>query len=211
MPAWPGARSHDTPMRSHTTARVDTLRPTQITVSMAGVEAKRARLRTARQRRLEDFLTWYVIPAVLGPQNEVFVIDLLDVARALYEEAVDVCYVSVERDLSRMRPEAFWVALERVGWANPIDEHGRRRGYSAIPRQLDALKDDPYRTLVASLRELDDIECKTVKAEFLWANFLRGRVPPDLLQAKYAEALQLGHTLVRSPAARHVPGWKASG
>jgi hypothetical protein len=198
-------------MRPHATARVETLRPTQITVSMAGVEAKRARLCAARQRQLEDFLSWYMIPAVLGPQNEVFVIDLLDVARALSEESVEVCYVSIEQDLSRMRPEAFWVAMERAGWANPYDEHGRRRGYSAIPRQLNELKDDPYRTLVASLRERDDIECRTVKAEFLWANFLRERVPQDLLAARYGEAVKLSHALVRSPAARHLSGWKPEG
>ena len=55
-------------MRHQVSASVAHLRPTQITVSMERVAHMRAQIRTAVARgQLQDFLTWRLFSAVLGP------------------------------------------------------------------------------------------------------------------------------------------------
>ena len=198
------------PMKSQITAAVAALRPTQLTVPLARVEHKRAQLRAVRDRQLRDFLTWHVMPAVLGPDLAVYLVGDHHVARALADENVDTCYVTLERDMSRVARTAFWVSMERAGWVYPVDEHGRRRSFSNIPRTLAELKDDPYRSLVGDMREYGGIEqAIDVAAEFAWAGFLRTQVPLALVTSDYAQARSLALVHVRSAAASRLPGFRA--
>jgi len=197
-------------MKSQITAAVAALRPTQMTVPLTRVEHKRRQLRAARGRQLQDFLTWHVMPAVLGPDLAVYLIGDHHVARALADEGVDTCFVTLERDMSRVVRTAFWVSMERSGWVYPVDEHGRRRSFANIPRTLSELKDDPYRSLVGDMREYGGIEQNIdVAAEFAWAGFLRSQIPFPLLASDYAQARSLALVQVRSPAAMRLPGFRA--
>lgn len=181
-----------------------------MTVPLACVEQKRAQLRAARGRQLRDFLTWHVMPAVLGPDLAVYLIGDHHVARALADEQVEICYVVLERDMSRVARSAFWISMERAGWVYPVDEHGRRRAFNNIPRTLAELKDDPYRSLVADMRDYGGIEQNIdVAAEYAWAGFLRQQVPPQLVASDYAQARSLALMHVRSPAASRLPGWRS--
>lgn len=197
-------------MKTQINASVPALRPTQITVPLARVEQKRAQLRGAIGRQLKDFLTWHVMPAVIGPDLAVYLVGEHVVARALVEEHVDTCLVTIERDLSRVTRSGFWVMMEREGWAHPYDEQGRRRSYSCIPRTLLDLKDDPYRNLVAEVRDYGGIEQGIdVAAEYAWANYLRPHIAPELMSGDYPEARRRALAHVRSQAARRIPGWRA--
>jgi hypothetical protein len=190
--------------------QVAALHPTQMTVSGAHVERIRGRLRTAvAQGQLEDFLTWYPISAVRGPGERLYVIGEHATARALADQEVATCLVVVRKDVSDVRAERFWVVMESEGWAFPIDESGRRRGFGAIPHDLRQLKDDPYRTLAVALREAGAYEdVKGIPAEFAWAAFLRSCVPAATLASDFAQALQIALAQAHSPAARRLPGWK---
>jgi len=198
-------------MKSQITAAVAALRPTQMTVPLSRVEHKRRQLRAARGRQLQDFITWHVMPAVLGPDLAVYLIGEHHVARALADESVDTCIVTLERDMSRVARSAFWVSMERAGWVYPVDEHGRRRSFANIPRTLGELKDDPYRSLVGDMREYGGIEDGIdVAAEFAWAGFLRAQVPLALVASDYTQARSLALVHVRSQAACRLPGFKAT-
>jgi hypothetical protein len=186
------------------------LRPTQFTVSMAHVNDARAQIRTAIARhQLRDFLTWRVLRGVLGPRSDVFVIDPHTVARALVDEAVEQCIMLIERDLSTVVPDRFWVVMERQGWVQPVDASGRRRAFSAVPRDFFLLEDDPYRTLALDIRDVGACgEWEGGAAEIAWAGFLRMHVPARLLAAEDDEALRSACGHARSEAARRLPGWK---
>jgi hypothetical protein len=52
-----------------TTVAIDELRPTQITVGMREVQAKRKRWRDTGTRKGEQFLGKHMIPVILGPKE----------------------------------------------------------------------------------------------------------------------------------------------
>jgi hypothetical protein len=191
-------------------AEVPRLRPTQFTVSMAQVNEARAQIRSALARdQLRDFLTWRPLRGVLGPRADVFVIDPHAVARALSDEAIERCIVTVEQDLSNVLPDRFWVVMERQGWVLPVDASGRRRAFSAVPRDLFLLEDDVYRTLAVRVRDAGGCaEWAGAAAELAWAGFLRGRVSRELLTEDPPQALRLALDHARSDAAQRLPGWR---
>jgi hypothetical protein len=196
-------------MRHQVSAGVAHLRPTQITVAMERVAHMRAQIRTAVVRgQLQDFLTWRMFSAVLGPGGAVFVVDDHHIARALADEAIETCIVVVQQDLSRVLPDRFWIAMERQGFVHPVDASGRRRAFGAIPRHLAQLENDPYRCLAVNLRDNGGCNWEGAAAEILWANFLRSRVPASLLAGNASGALRVALPQARSNAARRLPGWK---
>src|SRR5262245_36122373 len=62
------------------------LRPTQITVGMREVKAKRERWRA--EKKGGEFLGKHMIPVILGPKHRHYVIDHHHLARALHDEGV---------------------------------------------------------------------------------------------------------------------------
>jgi hypothetical protein len=189
---------------------ISQLRPTQITVGMQEVEAKRA----AWRKREDDadkagaFLRQHMIPVVLGPKGRPYVTDHHHLARALHEEGVEHVLTTLVSDLSRLEPDAFWVVLDNRGWMHPFDDKGRRRGYDAIPRAIADLVDDPFRSLAGALRRAGGFAKDTTPfSEFLWADFLRRRLERKLVERHFADAVGEALRLARSRDADYLPGW----
>jgi hypothetical protein len=76
------------------------LRPTQITVGMREVNAKRKSWREKRGKKSGKFLGKHMIPVILGPNDRHYVIDHHHLARALHEEGVKDVLVTVVANLS---------------------------------------------------------------------------------------------------------------
>ena len=74
---------------------IDDLHPTQITVGMREVAAKRKEWRTKKGEKGADFLGRHMIPVILGPKDKCYVIDHHHLTRALYEERVKNVMVTV--------------------------------------------------------------------------------------------------------------------
>jgi hypothetical protein len=191
-------------------AEVRRLHPTQLTVSMAQVNEARVQIRNAVARnQLQDYLSWRPLRGVQGPRGELYVIDPHAIARALSDEGVERCLLVVEQDLSNVVLDRFWVVMERQGWVLPVDASGRRRAFSAVPRDLFLLEDDPYRTLAAQMRDAGGCdEWEGSAAEVAWANHLRGHVPGALIAGDPAQALRRACEQARAAAAQRLPGWK---
>jgi hypothetical protein len=75
------------------------LHPTQITVGMREVNAKRKGWREKRRKKSGEFLGKHVIPVILGPNNRHYVIDHHHLARALHEEGVKDVLVTIVANL----------------------------------------------------------------------------------------------------------------
>jgi hypothetical protein len=140
MPYSREPRVHPVPMSA--------LRPTQITVGMREVKAKRKAWREHPDRRKADFLGTHVIPVVWGPKEAFYVVDHHHLSLALHQEGVKEVATTVMADLRRLPREAFWIYLDNRGWLHPFDDRGRRRGYDDIPRRIWDLADDPFRSLL---------------------------------------------------------------
>jgi hypothetical protein len=191
-----------------TAVAITDLRPTQITVGMREVAAKRREWRRKHGDKAGAFLAEHMIPVVLGPKERRYVIDHHHLARALHEEGVVSIATTLVANLSKLYRKAFWVFLDNRGWMHPFDDKGRRRDYDAIPQSIPELVDDPYRSLAGELRRAGGFAKDTTPfSEFLWADFLRRRIDRKEVETHFDRALAAELKLARGLDADYLPGW----
>ena len=184
------------------------LRPTQITVGFREVEAKRRQWRAKHGDKSAEFLGEHMIPVVLGPKERRYVIDHHHLARALHEEGVEHVLTTVVHDLSMLGRDAFWIFLDNRGWMHPFDAEGQRRTYDDLPKAIDKLVDDPFRSLAGELRRAGGFAKDTTPfSEFLWADFLRRRMRRKSVEQDFEKALDKALQLAKSREADFLPGW----
>jgi hypothetical protein len=184
------------------------LRPTQITVGMREVEAKRLQWRSHPDSKKSNFLGRHLIPVILGPKDQSYIIDHHHLVLALHREGVKTIATTVVADLSAQPRDIFWTYLEHHCWVHPYDSDGRRCSYKQIPKRISEMVDDPYRSLAGGLR-LRGGYAKDIApfSEFLWADFLRRRVKRKLVESDFASAMEKALQLAKSVDANHLPGW----
>jgi len=193
---------HPTPIRD--------LRPTQITVGLREVDAKRAAWRKKDKdgEKGGTFLGQHMIPVILGPKNRYYVIDHHHLVRALHDEGVKEVLVTVIANLGRLDADAFWFVLDNRSWMHPFDDQGRRRGYDDIPKSIGDLIDDPYRSLAGELRRQGGFAKDTAPfSEFLWADFFRRKIKRKAIETNFEDTLEQALTLAKSEDADYLPGW----
>ena len=184
------------------------LRPTQITVGMREVNAKRKAWRETGAKKGEKFLGKHMIPVILGPKKRHYVIDHHHLARALHEEGVKTVAVTVIANLSSLEPDSFWFVMDNRNWMHPFDDNGRRRTYDDIPKSVMELVDDPFRSLAGELRRAGGYAKDTTPfSEFIWADFLRRRIKRKLVEKDFDRALERALETGKSIDANYLPGW----
>jgi len=187
---------------------IDDLRPTQITVGYREVDAKRREWRDRSAHGEETYLGRHMAPVVLGPRGRRYLIDHHHLALALLKEGQTEVLTTVVVDLSGLSKASFWTYLDNRAWCHPYDAKGVRRDFSAIPKRVTKLEDDPYRSLAGELRRAGGFAKDTTPfSEFLWADFLRARVKTTLIESRFAAAVEKALSLARSEAAVYLPGW----
>jgi hypothetical protein len=188
--------------------KIADLRPTQITVGMHEVLAKRRRWQAKSDQKASDYLGQHMVPVIMGPKEHLYLIDHHHLARALLDEGQQDVLVTVIADLARLEQDSFWFVLDNHNWLHPFDQHGRRRDYADVPKSVKDLVDDPYRSLAGGLRALGGYAKDTTPfSEFLWADFLRRRIDRNAIDTNFDLALQEALTLAKSQIADYLPGW----
>jgi hypothetical protein len=183
-------------------ARLDELRPTQMTVGMLEVEERRQRVRADGPEAR------HLIPVILGPGKQAYVVDHHHLGLALLKEGRERVLIAVLSDLHRLDQETFWCFLDAKGWCHPYDEKGRRRDFGDIPERLTDLADDPYRSLAGELRRKGGCAKDTTPfSEFLWAQFLRNRIKRSAVRDDFDQALKDALALAKTRDAEYLPGW----
>jgi hypothetical protein len=185
------------------------LRPTQMTVGMREVREKRKRFRHHKSKKKQaQLIGRHMIPVVLGPDKRYYVIDHHHLARALHEEGVEDILVTVVADLTMVDREAFWGVLDNKRWVYPYNARGERCHFRDIPKTVAALKDDPFRSLAGELRRAGGFAKDTTPfSEFLWADFLRRRIPRKAVDDNFAKSMEKALALANSGDAVYLPGW----
>jgi hypothetical protein len=194
----------------HATPILD-LRPTQFTVGMREVRAKQKAWRERPSGEFEKFLSAHMVPVILGPNGRRYLIDHHHLCLALHLEKQRSVFVYVAGDLSRVEdPDVFWNMMEYHGWTHPYDAKGRRRDYADLPKTVEDLTDDPYRSLAGELRALGGFAKQAAPfAEFVWADFLRIKIKPAAVKKDFDAALREAVQLAKSEDANYLPGWCA--
>lgn len=189
---------------------VNLLRPTQIAVGGRLVRQKRKDLRglAKKPQELVDYILIHPISVVIGPAHAAYIIDHHHLGLALLQERFKTAPVLVEADLSDHGPAAFWAEMRRKAWVYPFDRRGKERPISDIPQDLEAMQDDPYRSLAGFVRQKGGFT-KTRKpyAEFRWADYFRPLISPNQVSQKFRQSVKRGIELAAHPNAAHLPGY----
>jgi len=184
------------------------LKPTQITIGLKEVETRAARLKTLAQQDGEKLVRKHVIPVVKGPKEKYYVIDHHHLCRAMLVAGSTQVSVTVVLNLLRLDKDAFWVFMDNRGLVHPFDDEGKRCDYRDIPKSIEDMTDDPFRSLAGALRRKGGYAKDTTPfSEFLWADFLRRRVDRKDVEKNFGAALQAALKLAKSAEADHLPGW----
>jgi hypothetical protein len=185
------------------------LRPTQMTVGIREVKEKRKRFREqGTKKKQEELIGRHMIPVVLGPDERYYVVDHHHLARALHDEGIKDILVTVIGDLSMVEKEAFWGVMDNKRWVYPYDAKGERHHFKDLPKSIEDLKDDPFRSLAGELRRAGGFAKDTTPfSEFLWADFLRRHVPRKMIEDDFGHAMEKALSLAKSKDAIYLPGW----
>ncbi len=182
--------------------------PTQITIWMAEVKKKQKHIEALTHEQLHIFREEHIIPAVIGPEGKYYILDHHHMVLALELSGHEHAYCKVMKDLSTVEPKIFWKKMSQARWIHPYDENGKKKPVTEIPKRVQDLKDDPYRSLAACVREKQVFK-KTFApyAEFEWADFFRKHIAPDFVQGHFEEAVYISMGLADSAEAKHLSGW----
>jgi len=189
-------------------AKLERLRPTQITVGYREVQTKRKHWKSLSKKARAEAIATHWFPAVLGPEGQYFIVDHHHLGLALLEEGETQARVMQLKDLSWLKTEVFWRMMEHNLWVHPYGADGKRNEYRRVPEVLTALKDDPYRSLAGAMRIAGGYaKDATPFSEFLWADYLRPRITPAAIKKNFDQALSSALALAHQQDARYLPGW----
>lgn len=190
---------------------ISDLRPTQSTVGYREVIAKRAGWDALTKAKRRNFLDGHVVPTVVGPKERPYIVDHHHLARALADDGHATILIGRLANLSALDKDEFWIVMEHRRWVYPYDAEGRRQAFADIPKMVTALPDNPWRSLAGALRAAGGFAKEDQPfAEFLWADFLRRRIDPKILQDDFAAATAAALKLCHTKVAAHLPGWSAT-
>ena len=190
---------------------IASLRPTQMCVGYREVDAKRRHWVSRHLQSEGQAPEPVVVPVVIGPRQTLFMVDRHHLMRALLSEGVQTVIAKPVADLTELTIDVFWDEMHHRGWCRPHDEAGVRRPFFDIPRSIHDLRDDPYRSLAGALRRHKAfLKRRAPYAEFIWADFLRGRINKNVVIVDFSGAVAEALMLARSAEAAHLPGWIAA-
>jgi hypothetical protein len=190
-------------------AEIKSLCPTQLTVGLLEVEVKRKRLAALSPKDQGEFLKDHPMPVVIGPGKKLYITDHHHLARAAFDLKISESCFDVDEDLSSMTQDKFWVEMDKQSWVHPLDHNGVRHRYEAIPKTLDKLTDDVYRSVAGFVRDAGGYDkTHTAFAEFIWADFFRRNIAIEDVTEDFKGAVKRGIELARSPMAKRIPGFK---
>lgn len=197
------------PMPTIQKAEIHKLHPTQLTVGMIEVADKKKHLLALKPHEQEAFMEAHPIPAVVGPAGRLYITDHHHLGRAAFDAGVASGYFSVEDELDTLSEQQFWEEMEKNKWVHPLDANGIRHLYSFIPKHLEKLVDDVYRSLAGYVRIAGGYEkTPTAFAEFVWADFFRRSIAVEDLEAHFHGAVEKAMILAQSEEAASLPGYK---
>lgn len=199
-------------VRDYCKLKLVDIRPTQFAVGKISVEYKAKKLNKMSGDDLKKYLQTHPAPVVIGPGNQLYIVDHHHLATALMisKQEKKHIYANIIDDLRHMPPMKFWKLMYDKKLVYLFDENGRGPLNPALlPLTIAELKDDPFRSLAWAVREEEGFDKVDVPfAEFAWADFFRKKMGRDYVSKHFDDALKAAMKLARSNEASNLPGFK---
>jgi len=150
--------------------RPERVRPTQVFIGKVEMECTKRSIEKKNSSELKTFLIENFVPAVIGPDAEIYIIDHHHFAVALFQSFLDfkrptihrVLYACIQADYSNMSQQDFWKTMEHNRFVFLEDERGNTITVEQLPDTLKLMADNPYRTLASWLRKSNAyVKCGT--------------------------------------------------
>lgn len=190
--------------------RVAALRPTQFVVGKEEINRRSERIEKLSRRQLDKFLSRRKVSVVLGPNGGHWLVDGHHLALALVRAGIDEVNLNVVQDWSGASEDEFYARMSAAGYFYLFDKRGNGPlDPRDLPRTLDGLRNDPYRSLAWEARKAGCFAKSGVPfAEFRWAELFRAKIARKLLKKRPKRALKLALQLCRDLSARGLPGYQ---
>jgi hypothetical protein len=182
------------------------LHPTQIVVGYKEVELKEARLEGMTEKELDLYLQEHPFPVVTGPRNRKFMIDHHHLGLALVRRKHKHCYYNAVHEFHTIPPDKFFRVMSVMELLYLGGPDGKLMSVTQIPKRVEDLVDDPYRSLAGVCRDAGGFtKVHTPYSEFQWASFFRDRIIIDKQdwEGTVKHAVQLAGTI----EAKFLPGF----
>jgi len=200
---------------------LDELRPTQSDVGMIEVHTRENKI----ERRDEDELLKYFLKGddgkgklakiVIGPRNQIWLVDGHHLARAFYDLEYKFLLAKVVGNFSNLTDEDFeellvkkkWTWLQRwpKGATRPV-----QLKVSELPKSIGGLRNDPFRSLAWAVKAEGGFkESKEPYQQFYWSDFFREYITEAELNRDWDGSVQKALRLAWSEEARKrkLPGY----
>lgn len=185
------------------------LRPTQFVLGMKEVEYKISRIKKFNAKEMKAYIDDNVIPVVIGPKKEMYIIDHHHFARSCWEQGIKDYKIKVLKDLSKLSEKKFWNVMIDKKWTYLNDQFGfGPHAPQDLPPNIAYMANDFYRSLAWALRNEGYIQKHSKPFfEFEWGAFFRLNLGFALTRSNFKKALAKGKKLALSKHARALPGY----
>lgn len=188
---------------------IDSLRPTQLTLGLEDVNKRANKMALLGADSLNKLLTKKSIPHVVGPDNEIYIVDHHHLCRALWSIGHKSAALGEQlADWSDLEHKEFWKKMDKNGYCWAIDSDGHRRPYSAIPKHVRELTDNVWRSLARAVRGHAFSNEDTPFQEFIWGDYFRTFMSQRLIEQDFELAKRVATSVAHLPEAEDMPGYK---
>lgn len=190
--------------------------PTQFSLGMLSIPKKIEEVEQAFDNdKIKKYLKSKIAPTVIGPDGNFYILDRHHTSYAILHSKIPnefkVLYLDIIEDWSKLSFKEFIQKMKLHNYTWLIDREQNFREFKELPKSIDKLDDDPYRSLAWKVRKEDGFKkVKVPYLEFYWGKFfyeegIRIKTSSESeIKKKLPEAIELA----RSNKAKHLPGFK---
>lgn len=199
-------------------ANLEDIRPSQAAVGLFSIKDKSGKIEKEwAQNELDEYLEEEANPAVISPDNKLYIIDghhfHYALATANIPKSKKRSYIDVIADFRAQSQEEFREYMIKNQYVYLKDKNFKDICFDSLPKSFPELADNPYRSLSWIAKERDCFEkTKTPFAEFLWGKFFKDKgvkVSSSLDAEALGKAVKKAMKLCSSADAASLPGYVA--
>ena len=193
---------------------VNLLHPTQFAIGFREVHIRAGKIAQMKPSKLKKYLEERIVPLAISPHGAPYILDHHHFVAAIIESGIrKTVPAKIMSNAAEASEDEFWKLMRERQWVHPYDEKGNGPvSVTLLPASVTGLKDDPLRSLAWAVREEGGYERhdEIAYADFKWANFFRQHITFEDTDAGFSAAIQNALHLAKTPAAKNLPGYKAT-